>query len=128
MPLPTAINFFFWLLGWRLWQEGKATDLMDEAVRSSCNESEFLRCVHVGLLCVQEDPSDRPTMSDVVVMLSSETMSLPIPKQPAFFTRRTLSVTDSASSKTEINNEITTTIEEGRQLCRLSSLLLLFGV
>ncbi|XVF57948.1 hypothetical protein PTKIN_Ptkin07bG0023300 [Pterospermum kingtungense] len=96
---------------WRLWQEGKALDLMDETLRSSCNESELLRCVHVGLLCVQEDPSDRPTMSNVVVLLGSETVSLPIPKQPAFLTRRTVSTTASTSSKAETNTEITATLE-----------------
>ncbi|XVF57951.1 hypothetical protein PTKIN_Ptkin07bG0023600 [Pterospermum kingtungense] len=99
---------------WRLWQEGKALDLMDETLRSSCNESELLRCVHVGLLCVQEDPSDRPTMSNVVVLLGSETASLPLPKQPAFLTRRTVSTTASTSSKAETNTEITSTLEEGR--------------
>ncbi|KAK6282065.1 hypothetical protein POUND7_015890 [Theobroma cacao] len=98
---------------WRLWEEGKALDLMDETMRASCNASEFLRWVHVGLLCVQEDPSDRPTMSNVVVLLGSETVSLPIPKQPAFVTRRTLPTTASTSSKAESGFEITSTVEEG---------------
>ncbi|KAH9714398.1 G-type lectin S-receptor-like serine/threonine-protein kinase [Citrus sinensis] len=32
-----------------------------------------------------DQPTDRPTMSDVVSMLTNETMILPAPKQPAFF-------------------------------------------
>ncbi|OMO84803.1 S-locus glycoprotein [Corchorus capsularis] len=99
---------------WRVWQEGKALDLMEETVRSSCNASEFLRCVHVGLLCVQEDPSERPSMSNVVVSLGSETSSLPIPKQPAFLTRRTVSTSVSTSSKAEAISEITSALQEGR--------------
>ncbi|TYI94630.1 hypothetical protein E1A91_D02G218600v1 [Gossypium mustelinum] len=99
---------------WRLWQEGKPLDLMDSTLRSSCNASEVLRCVHVGLLCLQEDPSERPTMSNVVVLLGSETASLPIPKQPAFVTRTTLSSTASMSSKAESKTEITSTLHEGR--------------
>ncbi|OMO99887.1 S-locus glycoprotein [Corchorus olitorius] len=101
---------------WSLWQEGKAMDLMEETLRPSCNASEFLRCVHVGLLCVQEDPSERPTMSNVVLSLGSETSSLAIPKQPAFLTRRTLSTTASTSSisKAEAISEITSTLQEGR--------------
>ena len=110
--MPTAILIL--VQAWRLWQEGKALDLMDETLRSSCNASEFLRCVHVGLLCVQEDPSERPTMSNVVVLLGSETVSLPIPRQPAFLTRRTISSTASTSSKAETNTEITATLDEGR--------------
>ncbi|KAI5555773.1 hypothetical protein BDE02_19G106500 [Populus trichocarpa] len=86
---------------WRLWREDKALDLMDETLRESCNTNEFLRCVNAALLCVQDDPSDRPTMSNVVVMLSSETANLPVPKNPAFFIRRGLSGTAFASSKQE---------------------------
>ncbi|KAJ6855917.1 LOW QUALITY PROTEIN: hypothetical protein NC651_040517 [Populus alba x Populus x berolinensis] len=84
---------------WRLWREDKALDLMDETLREICNTNEFLRCVNVALLCVQDDPSDRPTMSNVVVMLSSEAANLPVPKNPAFFIRRGLSGTASCSSK-----------------------------
>ncbi|KAE8725703.1 G-type lectin S-receptor-like serine/threonine-protein kinase [Hibiscus syriacus] len=101
--------------GWRLWEEDKALDLMDERVRSSCNASEFMRCVHVGMLCVQEDPSERPTMGDVMLMLSTQNLSLPVPKHPAYLTRKPFSATDSTSfSNAEINAEITSSIEEGR--------------
>ncbi|CAI0423011.1 unnamed protein product [Linum tenue] len=48
------------------------------------NTHNVLRCIHIGLLCVQDQPTDRPTMSDVVAMLSNETSELPDPKQPAF--------------------------------------------
>ncbi|KAK8519071.1 hypothetical protein V6N12_012300 [Hibiscus sabdariffa] len=99
---------------WRLWQEGEALDLTDETLRSSCNASEVLRCLHVGLLCVQEDPDERPNMSSVLVLLGSETASLPVPKQPAFPTRRTLSSTASTSSKAETNTEITASAAEGQ--------------
>ncbi|KAJ6859428.1 hypothetical protein NC652_041650 [Populus alba x Populus x berolinensis] len=78
-----------------------ALDLMDETLREICNTNEFLRCVNAALLCVQDDPSDRPTMSNVVVMLSSETANLPVPKNPAFFIRRGLSGTAFASSEQE---------------------------
>ncbi|KAK8479300.1 hypothetical protein V6N12_067096 [Hibiscus sabdariffa] len=100
--------------GWRLWQEDKALDLMDERVRWSCNASEFMRCVHVGMLCVQEDPSERPTMADVVLMLSTQNLSLPNPKQPAYLTRKPLSATTSTFSNAQSNTEITSSIKEGR--------------
>ncbi|KAL6343059.1 hypothetical protein AAG906_017871 [Vitis piasezkii] len=34
------------------------------------------KCFHIGLLCVQEDAFDRPTMSSVIVMLRSESLTL----------------------------------------------------
>jgi hypothetical protein len=44
-----------------------------------------MRCIHIGLLCVQENVADRPTMASVVLMLNSYSITLPIPSQPAFF-------------------------------------------
>jgi len=59
-------------------------DLMDPTLQEVCNADQFVRCVHIGLLCVQDDPNDRPTASNVVTMLDSETRTLPAPKQPAY--------------------------------------------
>ena len=44
----------------------------------------MLRCIHVSLLCVEDSAIDRPTMSDVLFMLTNENMPLPLPKKPAF--------------------------------------------
>ncbi|GMP75303.1 hypothetical protein CsSME_00032450 [Camellia sinensis var. sinensis] len=49
-----------------------------------CVVSEVLKCIHIGLFCVQEDIADRPSMSFVVVMLGSDTATLPQPKEHAF--------------------------------------------
>ncbi|KAK0596796.1 hypothetical protein LWI29_019169 [Acer saccharum] len=70
---------------WQLWNEGKGLELIDTKLEESCSPNEVLRCVHVGLLCVQDQAGDRPTISDVVSMLTNETMLPPAPKQPAFF-------------------------------------------
>ncbi|XP_059635975.1 cysteine-rich receptor-like protein kinase 10 [Cornus florida] len=70
---------------WQLWNEGRGLELMDPLLMDSCcPPDEFLRCMHVGLLCVQEDSYERPTMSYVVVMLKSETVILSPPERPAF--------------------------------------------
>ncbi|CAL2249591.1 unnamed protein product [Prunus armeniaca] len=100
---------------WRLWTENKASELMDRTLDESCNKSQFMKCVNVGLLCVQEDPVDRPTMSNVLTMLDSEIAISPTPKQPAFLLRRgNNSSTASSSTKPETFAEITTSLEEGR--------------
>ncbi|XP_052287393.1 G-type lectin S-receptor-like serine/threonine-protein kinase CES101 isoform X4 [Citrus sinensis] len=70
---------------WQLWNEGKALELIDTTLHESCSPDEVTRCIHVGLLCVQDKATDRPTMSDVASMLTNDTMALPTPKQPAFF-------------------------------------------
>ncbi|XP_035830859.1 G-type lectin S-receptor-like serine/threonine-protein kinase At4g27290 [Helianthus annuus] len=70
---------------WRLYNEGKSLELMSSSLGASCVESQVLRSIHIGLLCVQHHAEDRPTMLSVVLMLGNEN-ALPPPKQPAFFT------------------------------------------
>ncbi|XP_058077485.1 cysteine-rich receptor-like protein kinase 10 [Magnolia sinica] len=73
---------------WKLWCEGKCLELMDPLIIETCPASEALRCIHIGLLCVQEDAADRPTISSVVLMLGSDSMALSQPTQPGFFIRK----------------------------------------
>lgn len=108
------------LLGhaWNLWKERKALELVDSTVGDSFPVSEVLRCIQVGLLCVQERAEDRPTMSTVVLMLSSESATMPQPKNPGFCLGRTPIETDSWSSKQEDQsctvNQVTNTVIDGR--------------
>ncbi|XP_056158654.1 cysteine-rich receptor-like protein kinase 10 isoform X1 [Syzygium oleosum] len=69
---------------WKLWSEGRGLELVDPLIKESCDEVEVLKCIHIGLLCVQEDPVDRPAMSLVVHILGGDTITLNPPSQPAF--------------------------------------------
>ncbi|QHO31644.1 G-type lectin S-receptor-like serine/threonine-protein kinase At4g27290 [Arachis hypogaea] len=77
------------LLGhaWELWNEERPLELVDESVRNSVIEVEALRCIHIGLLCVQGRPEDRPNMSSVVRMLEDD-KPLPKPRLPAFYSHQ----------------------------------------
>ncbi|KAL7212072.1 hypothetical protein ACSBR2_014856 [Camellia fascicularis] len=68
---------------WKKWREGKALSLIDQTLRSGSN-SDKIRCIHIGLLCVQENMAKRPTMASIVLMLTSFSMSLPLPSKPGF--------------------------------------------
>ncbi|KAJ6890438.1 hypothetical protein NC651_024060 [Populus alba x Populus x berolinensis] len=57
--------------------------LIDETLRGS-PVGDVMRCLHIGLLCVQENVSSRPTMAVIVPMLNSHSWSLPSPSRPAF--------------------------------------------
>ncbi|KAL0296327.1 UNVERIFIED_CONTAM: Cysteine-rich receptor-like protein kinase [Sesamum radiatum] len=71
---------------WRNWHEGTATSIIDPVLMSgTASQADILRCIHIGLLCVQENATDRPTMASVVLMLSSFSTTLPVPSPPAFF-------------------------------------------
>ncbi|XP_016554659.2 G-type lectin S-receptor-like serine/threonine-protein kinase At1g61370 [Capsicum annuum] len=99
---------------WVLWTERKGLDLMDKSILDSDSSATVLRCIRIGLLCVQDHAADRPSMPSVVLMLSSET-DLPQPKQPTFVFQRWLnSDTQSQISKPESVNDITVSVAEGR--------------
>ncbi|KAJ8545618.1 hypothetical protein K7X08_018201 [Anisodus acutangulus] len=107
------------LLGhaWRLWKEGSGSDLLDPSVGESFSPSEVMRCIQVGLLCVQEQAEDRPKMATVVLMLGSESASLPQPKNPGFCLGRRPVDSDSYSTNYEETctvNQVTVTMIDGR--------------
>ncbi|KAI8548178.1 hypothetical protein RHMOL_Rhmol07G0252500 [Rhododendron molle] len=71
---------------WKTWREGTNSNLIDPALRvNSGSMPEMIRCIHIGLLCVQENVAKRPTMAEVVLMLSSPSLSLKVPSEPGFF-------------------------------------------
>ncbi|KAB1210085.1 hypothetical protein CJ030_MR6G011339 [Morella rubra] len=98
---------------WRLWVENKVLDLMDETLREVADVAQFVKFVNIALLCVQEDPSDRPNMSLIVTMLDNETATVPTPKRPAFVPRRVLSSsTPTTSSGPDTFTDLTSSLGE----------------
>jgi len=97
---------------WRLWRNGTALDLVDPFIADSCRKSEVVRCTHIGLLCVQEDPVKRPAMSTISVMLTSNTMALPAPQQPGFFVRSRPGTNRLDSDQSTTNKSVTVSIDD----------------
>uniref|UniRef100_A0A0E0EUM1 Receptor-like serine/threonine-protein kinase n=1 Tax=Oryza meridionalis TaxID=40149 RepID=A0A0E0EUM1_9ORYZ len=74
---------------WNMWKEGKTENLADSSIMDSCLQDEVLLCIHLALLCVQENPDDRPLMPFVVFILENgSSTALPTPSCPAYFTQR----------------------------------------
>ncbi|XLR41613.1 hypothetical protein S83_026273, partial [Arachis hypogaea] len=99
----THVDHHLNLLGhaWTLFAEGKCLEMVDVMIKDSIDSrEEVIRLIHVGLLCVQRRPEDRPSMSDVLMMLSSEG-PLPQPKKPGFFIERDVDFGDSSSSRND---------------------------
>ncbi|KAK4711365.1 hypothetical protein R3W88_005878 [Solanum pinnatisectum] len=77
---------------WMNWREETTTNLIDPMLRGSSGlVCDIMRCIHIALLCVQENVSDRPTMAAVVLMLSSLSLNLPLPSGPAYYTHNDIS-------------------------------------
>nr|XP_043620449.1 G-type lectin S-receptor-like serine/threonine-protein kinase SRK isoform X2 [Erigeron canadensis] len=95
---------------WSLYTEGRSMEVMDESLAKSCHPHEVLRSIEVGLLCVQQNASDRPDMPSVIIMLGGQ-VALPQPKQPAFFMEKELprAAFSSVTYTTSSINELTIT-------------------
>ncbi|KAK3427067.1 hypothetical protein EUGRSUZ_F03371 [Eucalyptus grandis] len=93
---------------WRLFTEDRSMEQLDELVESY-NAAEVLRSIHVALLCVQQCPEDRPSMSAVILMLGSAD-ELPLPKEPGFYNERKLPPEHTFSHPVHSPNEITMTL------------------
>lgn len=94
---------------WKSWNINNTKEIIDPTISEPVFETEILRCIQVGLLCVQELAKDRPTMSSIISMLTSEIATLPTPNKPAFTGPQVTS--DSSHSSVSRNNVSITTIE-----------------
>ncbi|KAG9452832.1 hypothetical protein H6P81_005736 [Aristolochia fimbriata] len=101
---------------WKLWSEGKAAELVDASIRDTCSWDQVQRSVHLGLLCVQDMPSERPDMSYVALVLESQTSIVQKPKQPTFIVARTTrrEITPAPSPDSFSANDVTFTMPVGR--------------
>ncbi|CAI0431182.1 unnamed protein product [Linum tenue] len=101
---------------WELWSEGRALDLVDPSVRGSSPQEELLRCIQLGMLCVQDNPVQRPTMAAVMLTLESDSPSLPMPRQPTFTSSMRASIDRDLYSEGQdiVSNELTVTMVIGR--------------
>ncbi|KAM2481618.1 hypothetical protein PS1_005106 [Malus domestica] len=69
---------------WRNWKEETPQNIIDPTLTTS-SRIETMRSIHVGLLCVQQNVVDRPTVASVVSMFNSRSLILSAPSRPAFY-------------------------------------------
>ncbi|KAI3921715.1 hypothetical protein MKW92_003255, partial [Papaver armeniacum] len=70
---------------WKHWKNGSAIEVLDPTMKDTCCINEAVRCIHVALLCVQDNFADRPSMPTVVLMLNNYSDVYPdLPSAPAF--------------------------------------------
>ncbi|XP_031128282.1 cysteine-rich receptor-like protein kinase 10 isoform X1 [Ipomoea triloba] len=92
---------------WIQWQNWTASTVIDQMLRGvSSPVHEIMKCIHIGLLCVQDNVADRPTMGEIVLMLSSSSLSLAVPSRPAFFVHNIITagtVDNTEASRNEVS-------------------------
>ncbi|KAK2447143.1 G-type lectin S-receptor serine/threonine-protein kinase B120 [Trifolium repens] len=98
---------------WNLWNDHRAMELVDACIRDSSPKNKILRCIQIGMLCVQDSAAQRPNMSNVVLMLESEAKTLPIPTQPLITSMRSED-REFNMDGLDVSNDLTVTMLVGR--------------
>ncbi|XXG58944.1 hypothetical protein AAC387_Pa04g1121 [Persea americana] len=75
---------------WKAWNDGTILEIIDSSISEHCSRSEVVRSIHIGLLCVQEDATSRPSMFSIVMMLTGFSLTMPAPSTPAYFNSNTV--------------------------------------
>nr|WIL59901.1 nodulation protein [Melilotus officinalis] len=70
---------------WRQWMDETPLSILDPNIKEDYSKTEVIKCIQIGLLCVQNDPDARPSIVTVASYLSSYAIELPTPHEPAFF-------------------------------------------
>lgn len=86
---------------WKHFQSRTAEQLFDPNIElhndsNSDVKNEILRVVHIGLLCIQEVASLRPTMSKALQMLTKNEEHLVAPSNPPFLDESTMELHDTS--------------------------------
>lgn len=90
--------------------------MIDPEISNPNHVNDIERCIHIGLLCLQNLATERPIMATVVSMLNSEIVNLPRPSHPAFVDRQIVSSAESSrqNHRTQSINNVTVTDMQGR--------------
>ncbi|CAI9773314.1 unnamed protein product [Fraxinus pennsylvanica] len=98
---------------WKLWKDNRPLELMDLTLQNAFARNEVIRCIQIGLLCVQEDVDERPNMTSILLTLNSFSATLAGPRQPSSFMRsRTQSLPKVQDSDKSMSSSTAISINE----------------
>jgi hypothetical protein len=70
---------------WNLYDQNRALELIDPRI-ASYDDDQAKRLIGVSLLCTQASPSQRPSMSRIVKMLSGDVEVSQVTSRPSYLT------------------------------------------
>lgn len=82
---------------WKQYKADHITQSIDPGLEGKFEEREAFTVLLVGLLCTQPSVAIRPSMHDVLQMLTNAHCAIPCPKQPPFLNASVLSPEHTAS-------------------------------
>ncbi|OMO67589.1 hypothetical protein COLO4_30090 [Corchorus olitorius] len=82
---------------WKHYKDNKITEAIDASLNGKFNKKEASNVLLVGLLCTQASVALRPSMAEVVKMITDANYEIPSPKQPPFLNASVLSPEETVS-------------------------------
>ncbi|KAI5569276.1 hypothetical protein POPTR_012G087000v4 [Populus trichocarpa] len=83
---------------WKHYKANTITDMVDPGLRGMFSQKQAEKVLQIGLLCTQASSRLRPSMNEVVQMLTDAQCEIPSPKQPPFLNASVLSPDGGADS------------------------------
>ncbi|KAL2902566.1 Cysteine-rich receptor-like protein kinase 5 [Bienertia sinuspersici] len=101
------LTYVIHLQAWTCWLDGKPLELVDPMLLlgDSNSNNNFIRCIHLGLLCVQEEIHKRPSMDIIVQTLKTYYVAaetLPMPQPPSFMSSSSSDLTTTTTNSSSV--------------------------
>ncbi|KAJ6375490.1 hypothetical protein OIU77_000472 [Salix suchowensis] len=104
---------------WKHYKASKITDMVDPGLKGVFSQKQAEKVLQIGLLCTQASSRLRPSMNEVVQMLTDAQCEIPFPKQPPFLNASVLSPDSSADSCiTEVSLTCNSVLNQQNSLSR----------
>ncbi|KAJ8630466.1 hypothetical protein MRB53_023789 [Persea americana] len=107
---------------WKHYKSGTLPETVDESLRDHFPAKVASNVLQIGLLCTQALASLRPSMSEVVQMLTDIQYSIPLPMQPPFLNSTVIN-----QSSSTISTSVTSTASSATTSGLATPKTLLFG-
>ncbi|OMO69441.1 hypothetical protein COLO4_29058 [Corchorus olitorius] len=86
---------------WTLYRSNRLCEAVDPNIRDDMSEKEAANVLQIGLLCTQASVPLRPSMAQVVQMLTDKAYEVPLPNQPPFLNSSVLEPDSLTKSSTD---------------------------
>ncbi|KAJ1687149.1 hypothetical protein LUZ63_018539 [Rhynchospora breviuscula] len=91
---------------WHQWKNNSPLiHITNMSVREELSQDQIKRCILIGLLCIQNDHNNRPSMKDVLQMFNTN-ISLSVPGLPGFFREETSKMSFSSISSSSLESAL----------------------
>lgn len=89
---------------WKLYRSNRLHEAVDPCLGDDSAGAELSRVLQIGLLCTQASASLRPSMEEVVELLSNSNVDVSVPSQPPFLSAGTVLLNSESSIRSYSTN------------------------